>query len=188
MMKRKSKVLALGCALALLFFFCATAIAAEAEPKVGQQVPNVKFAKPISDEDAKYLGLDKTAEFTLKDIKSPYVLVEQFSTTCPHCMAQAPVINNLFNLVQQDANLKGKVKFLAVGQGNAEDAVKMWKAFHKVPFPLIPDPNSAMGKALNFSPYPVTVVLDKTGKIVIVHIGAFESADEVLKQLKSTLK
>ena len=35
-------------------------------------------------------------------IKSPYVLVEQFKTSCPHCMAQAPVLNNLYNLVQQD--------------------------------------------------------------------------------------
>lgn len=187
-MTRKSKVLALGCCLALILCYCANAVGAEAEPKVGQQVPNVKFGKPLSDEDAKYLGLSKTAEFTLKDIKSPYVLVEQFSTTCPHCMAQAPVLNKLFDLVQQDAALKGKVKFLAAGQGNDDSAVKMWKAFHKVPFPLVPDTNSAMGKALNFSPYPVTVLLDGTGKIVMVHIGAFESADEVLKEMKKIVK
>ena len=42
--------------------------------------------------------------------------------------------------------------------------------------------------ALNFTPYPVTVILDNTGKIVFVHIGAFESADEVLGKIKAVVK
>jgi hypothetical protein len=33
----------------------------------------------MSGEDAKYLGLGKVAEFTLLDIKAPYVLVEQMN-------------------------------------------------------------------------------------------------------------
>ena len=186
-MKRKSTLLALGCLLALVFFLGATALAADVEPKVGQTV-NAKFSKPMSEEDAKYLGLDKAAEFTVKDVKAPYLLVEQFSTTCPHCMAQAPVMNTLFSRVQQDPQLKDKVKFMAMGQGDPEEKVKMWKAFYKVTFPVMPDPKSTLGDALNFHPYPVTMVLDKNNKIVFLHIGAFENADEVLKELKTALK
>jgi len=187
-MSRSSKVLALFGCLTFVFFLCAISLAAEAEPKVGNNVGNPKFTKPMSDEDAKYLGLDKAGDFSLKDVKAPFVLVEQFSTGCPHCMHQAPVLNNLFAMVQQDPKLKEKIKFLAVGQGDAADKLMLWKAFHKVPFPLIPDVDSAFGKALNFSPYPVTVILDKTGKILVVHIGAFESADEVLKDIKKVVK
>lgn len=187
-MKLKSRWFALGCCLALLLFYASPLLAAEAEPKVGQQLGAVKFAKPLSDEDAKYLGLAKAEEFTLKDIKSPYVLIEQFNTTCPHCMHQAPALNQLFNLVQQDAALKGKVKFMSVGQKNDETAAKMWKGFHKVPFPVLPDPNAAMGKALNFSPYPVSILVDKSGKIIWLEIGAFESADEALKSIKAVVK
>lgn len=188
-MKRKNQLLILACCLAVICF-CATAsmVAAEAEPKVGQQVGNVKFPAPMSSEDAAYLGVPKGEPFTLKDIKAPYVLVEQFNTGCPHCMAQAPVLNNLYSMVQNDSALKGKLKFLAVAQGNDVSPVQMWKAFQKVPFPLIPDPNSTFGKAINFTPYPVTMVLDKSGKIAFVHVGAFESAEEVFKQIKSTLK
>lgn len=186
-MNRK-KLLILVCCVALVFCFCAVSLAAEAEPKVGNSVGNFKFPKPLSDEDAKYLGLAKVDAFALADIKAPYVLVEQFNTSCPHCMAQAPTMNSLYSLVQQDPALKGKLVFLAMGQANDETAVKMWKAFHKVAFPLLPDTGSTFGKALNFSPYPVTVVLDKTGKIVFVHIGAFESADEVLKNIKAVVK
>ncbi len=187
-MTRKSTLLALGCCLALIFCCYTAASGADVEPKVGQQLGPVKFASPLTEEDAKYLGLAKMEEFTLKDVKSPYVLVEQFSTSCPHCMAQAPVMNNLYNTVNQDAKLKDKIKFMAVGQGDGVEKLKMWKAFHKVPFPLIQDPKSALGDALNFHPYPVTFIVDKTGKILFVHIGAFESVDEVLKDIKAVVK
>lgn len=98
------------------------------------------------------------------------------------------MLNKLFAMVEQDAALKGKVKFLGVGQGNDANAVKMWKMFNKIPFPQIPDPKSTYGDALKFHPYPVTVLLDKTGKILLVHIGTFESADEVLKEIKGLAK
>jgi len=77
---------------------------------------------------------------------------------------------------------------MALGQGNDENAMKMWKAFHKVPFPLMADPNNTFGKALNFTPYPVTVVMDKSGKILWAHIGSFDNADEVLQQIKKVVK
>jgi peroxiredoxin len=185
----RNKVLVLSCVLALVGFLGAVSLAgAEADPKVGQMVGIVKFKAPLNEEGAKYLGLAKAAPFSLTDVKAPYVLVEQFNTSCPHCMAQAPVMNALFNKVQADPQLKDKLKFIGTGQGNEEVQLKMWMAFHKVPFPLVPDPDSTFGKALNFSPYPVTVILDKTGKIVFVHIGAFESADEVIAKIKQVVK
>jgi peroxiredoxin len=186
----RKKILVLSCCLALLFFCGAVLLAgaAEKDPVVGQTVPVVKFSGTITPEGSTYLGLAKQGPFTVKDVKAPYVLVEQFSTTCPHCMAQSPVMNTLFNMVQQDANLKSKIKFLGLGQGDNEMKMKMWKAFHKVPFPLAPDPNNSFGKALNFTPYPVTVVLDKTGKILFVHIGAFDDANEVLAKIKAIVK
>lgn len=103
-------------------------------------------------------------------------------------MAQAPVLNAVFNMVQKDAKLKDKLKVMAAAQGQDDAPVKMWKALHKVPFPLVPDQDSKLGKALNFSPYPVSVVLDKTGKVVWVHLGTFESADEALREIKKVVK
>jgi hypothetical protein len=79
-MNPKRLVAAIGC-LALICLGCAAALAAEAEPQVGQTVGNTKFPQPMSDADAKYLGLDKAGAFTLHDTKAPYVLVEQMNTT-----------------------------------------------------------------------------------------------------------
>ena len=79
-MDRKRMSMVMGC-LALVLLFGASALAAEAEPQVAQTVGSVKFSKPLSGEDAKYLGLEKPAEFTLQNIKAPYILVEQMNTT-----------------------------------------------------------------------------------------------------------
>ncbi len=98
------------------------------------------------------------------------------------------MLNKLYNLANQDSTLKGKLKFLAVGKDDNEIKMKMWKAFHKVPFPLVADPNAVFAKALNFSNYPVTMVLDKSGKIVWVHVGAFDNAEEALKGIKTVVK
>jgi peroxiredoxin len=185
----RNKLMVLSCVLALVFFLGAVSLAgAEAEPKVGQAVGIAKFKAPITEDGAKYLGLAKAGDFTLADVKGSYLLVEQFNTSCPHCMAQAPVMNTLYSKVQADPQLKDKLKIIGTGQGNEAAQLKMWQAFHKVPFPLVPDPDSSFGKALNFTPYPVTVVLDKTGKIVFAHVGAFESADEVYSKLKAIVK
>jgi peroxiredoxin len=188
-MNCKSTVLALGSLLALVFFLGGMAAAADVEPKVGQQV-NYKFGKPMSDADVKYLGLEKAGEFTVKDVKAPYLLVEQFSTTCPYCATQAGIINTIFSRVQQDPELKNKVRFVGEMQGDSADKVKAWKDVHKVPFPLIPDPESTLGDALNFHPYPVTFVLDKNHKIVYLLIGEMKNSDvdEVISWLKNTLK
>ena len=133
-MNFKRKLLALGCLLTLVLFMGGVVTAGDVEPKVGQQV-NYKFGKPMSDEDAKYLGLEKAQEFTVKDVKAPYLLVEQFSTTCIYCNTQAGVISTIFSRVQQYPLLKNKVKFAAEMQGDAADKVKAWKTSTRLPSP-----------------------------------------------------
>lgn len=78
-MNRNRMLVVAGC-LAFLFLLNAVSLAADAEPRVGQAVSSVKLPSPMSGEDAKYLGLSKVAEFSLQDIKAPYVLVEQMNT------------------------------------------------------------------------------------------------------------
>ena len=94
----RNKLMVLSCVLALVFFLGAVSLAgaAEKEPVVGQSVGIAKFKAPLTEDGAKYLGLAKAGDFTLADVKGSYLLVEQFNTSCPHCMAQAPVMNALY--------------------------------------------------------------------------------------------
>jgi hypothetical protein len=80
-MKQKRFSLVLATCLGLLMLCHPALVAAEAEPKVGLNIGNVCFSAPITAEDAAYLGLPGQADFTLNDIKAPYVLIESLKST-----------------------------------------------------------------------------------------------------------
>jgi peroxiredoxin len=185
MTKKRFSVL-LACCLGLSLLL--SGVPALAQPKVGDSVGNLQFSQPMSEADMKYLGLDKMGPFTLKDIKADYVLVDAFQTTCPHCIQQAPHLNKLYNLVSQNAKMKDKLKFVATGYQDNEMKLNAWKAIQKVPFPLLSDMDGKVFNALKLPGTPVSVILDKQGKVHWVHVGAFENADEVFKEIKAALK
>ncbi len=53
-------------------------------------------------------------------------------------------MNRLYNLVAK-SDLKDKVKFIAVGESDNEASLQRFKAAHKVPFPMVPDPDWDIG-------------------------------------------
>jgi len=103
-------------------------------------------------------------------------------------MAQAPVLNELFIKVAGDPALKDKIKFVAAAQGQDEKVAKMWKTVRKVPFAVVPDTDWKLSKAMNYSHYPVTMLVDKSGKVLWVHIADFENASWALTGIKKVVK
>jgi hypothetical protein len=79
-MKKKTLLLVVATILGAMMLGCPALVAA-AEPKVGLNIGNVPFSGPITAEDATYLGLAGQTDFTLQDIKSPYVLIESLHST-----------------------------------------------------------------------------------------------------------
>ena len=106
------------------------------------------------------MGLSGAGAFKLKQIGAPYVVLEIMRTSCPHCQEQAPGMNKFYHLVQ-GSDLKGKVKFLGVAQGCSANEVKQFKKRHKVPFPMLADPNGSVGQALHIEGVPTTVLLNR---------------------------
>ena len=80
-MKKKTLLLVLAAFFGALMVCNPALVAAEAEPKVGLNLGDVAFSAPITAEDAAYLGLAEAKAFTLKDINSPYVLIESLHST-----------------------------------------------------------------------------------------------------------
>ena len=103
-------------------------------------------------------------------------------------MAQAPVLNALFAKVGSDPELKDKIKFVAAAQGQDQAVVKMWKKAYKVPFAVVPDTGWKLSKAMHYSHYPVTMLVDKDGKVLWVHIADFENPNWALAGFKKVVK
>ena len=59
---------------------------------------------------------------------------------------------------------------------------------YKVPFALVADPEWEIASALNITGTPTTVVVDKSGKVVVLHDGVFSDANKAFKQLKAKLR
>lgn len=170
--------------LALLLVFSGSLAAAAL--KIGYQAGNMKFAKVISETDQKYLGLKTPGPFTLRDVQTKYVLIEVLNANCPHCMEQAGAMNRLYRLVE-GSDLKDRLKFIGV-LSNSEAAVNRWKKAYKVPFALAPDPEGEIAGDLNITGTPTTVVVDKSGKVMVLHDGVFGDPNKAFNQLKAKLK
>jgi peroxiredoxin len=182
-MPQKFALLALAACLALVLGGPGRLSGAVAASKIA----HLKFSGAISDADRQYLGLEKPGAFSLQDIKAPYVLLEIMRTTCLHCVEQTPAMNQLFQLVAKSP-LKGKVKFIGAGESDDEAALQRFKTAHKVSFPLVPDPAWDIGTLFNISGTPTTVLLDKTGKVLMLEEGVFNRASQVFKELKAKIK
>ncbi len=154
---------------------------------VGFMAANLKFAKTMAPADQAYLGLKNPGAFTLKDIQADYVLVEVLNADCPHCMEQAAALNRLYRLVEA-SDLKDRIKFIGV-VSNSDSRAAGWKNAYKVPFPLVPDPEWVIGNdILKISGTPTTVVLDKQGKVIILHDGVFADANNAFQGLRAKIK
>ena len=180
---RKTFSLALAAALALLLLGAALTSAA----KINRQITRFTFSGPITASDQHYLGLSRPGPFHLRDIKAPYVLLEIMRTTCPHCVEQVPAMNRLYRLVAK-SRLKNKLKFIALGESDNAASLKRFKAAHRVPFPMIPDPDWRICDVFSIEGTPTIIVVDQQGRVLFTEDGVFENAGRVFKQLKRRLK
>ena len=187
-MKKKTFLPVLAMCLGVAILCLATRAAAEREPRVGINIGNVSFAAPVTAEGAAYLGLRGQTPFTLSDIKAPYVVVESMYIHCAHSRAQAPILNELYRLVAGDPRLRNQIKFVAAHQGLGQDAAKRWKKSMNVPFAVVPDTGSRLSAAMNFSPYPVTMLVDKGGTVLWVRVGEFHDAYGALQGIKKAIR
>lgn len=142
----------------------------------GDFFPEFSFPMTLSRGDVEYLGLPtkflglvKGDSFSLKDIKADIIVVEYMNKYCFSCQIQAPVMNQVFETVGKDPQLRGKVKFLAIGVGNNQTEVDSFKAEKKVPFPMIPDPKFQAYEAIGDpGATPFTLILRKTDSGMVV--------------------
>ena len=170
----------------IIFFIGLTgaALAANKPPQKGEGLPTINLPVPKNPDEKNYLGLPGTGTFKISQIKAKVVIVEIFSMYCPYCQKDAPGINELYRLIENNTDLKNKIKIIGIGAGNSSYEVEVFRKTYNVPFPLFPDKDFTIHKACGEvrTPYFMVVKINEDGTHQIVHtqLGEYPGAESFL--------
>jgi peroxiredoxin len=180
------KLLALFAVMALLFsLFVFPALAANKPPEKGERLPVFNLPIPKNPDERNYLGLSGSGLFKIPQIKAKTVILEFFSMYCPICQKDAPGVNELYRLIENNPVIKNKVKLIGIGAGNSPYEVEVYKKTFDVPFPLFPDKDFVIHQACGEvrTPYYMVVKMNDDGTHQIVHaqLGDYPGAEKFLE-------
>lgn len=183
-MKRKISLLLLM--IFIVFMNTANCFAESSPPQTGSAFPEIELPKPANPVDLNYLGLSGSGIFKVQQIKADAVIIEIFSMYCPYCQGEAPNINNLYTLIENNPAIKNKIKIVGIGINNSLFETDIFKKKYKVAFPLIPDGDFKLHKVIGEvrTPYFIVVKL-KGGKKEVIYskLGALGDNKAFLEQI-----
>jgi len=161
------------------------ALTADKPPEKGEVLPLINLPVPKNPEEKNYLGLSGSGLFKIPQIKANAVIVEIFSMYCPFCQKDAPGVNELYRLIENNPDVKNRVKLIGIGAGNSSYEVEVFKKTYNVPFPLFPDKDFTIHKACGEvrTPYYMVVKINENGTHQIVHtqLGDYPGAEPFLE-------
>jgi len=171
--------------MALLFsIIILSAMAANKPPEKGEVLPVINLPVPKNPDERNYLGLSGSGLFKIPQIKAKVVIIEIFSMYCPYCQKDAPGVNELYRLIENNAGVKNKIKLIGIGAGNSSYEVEIFKKTYNVPFPLFPDKDFIIHQACGEvrTPYFMVVKINDDGTHQIVHsqLGNYPGAEPFL--------
>ncbi|OGP54571.1 MAG: hypothetical protein A2162_10330 [Deltaproteobacteria bacterium RBG_13_52_11b] len=151
------------------FLFCASPKPPNVVLRSGDPLPRLSFQDNLTPEEEKYLGIGGKKTFSLDEIKSQLILIEYINTNCMHCISSIPILNETYQTIEQDADLKGKIKMIAIGVGNTPMEVEAFKKNYGIPHPLLTDTEFEAHKAVGEPrvPFIVAARKDRKGRWIV---------------------
>ena len=185
-MKRVGEIQILFAVMTIFFIgLTGAALAANKPPQKGEGLPVINLPVPKNPDEKTYLGLSGIGFFKIPQIKTSAVIVEIFSMYCPYCQKDAPGVNELYRLIENNPDIKNKIKIIGIGAGNSSYEVEVFKKTYNVPFPLFPDKDFTIHKACGEvrTPYFMVVKINEDGTHQIVHtqLGGYPGAEPFLE-------
>ena len=111
-----------------------SALSANKPPEKGEQFPVINLPIPKSLDEKNYLGLSGSGSFKIQQIKAKVVIIEIFSMYCPYCQKDAPGVNELYRLIENNLDIRNKIKLIGIGAGNSSYEVEVLKKHIISPF------------------------------------------------------
>ena len=158
----------------------------------GSLFPHLIFKERISKQTQNYLGVPKNRFFSFGEINASLTVIELFNTYCVSCPKNVPVLNKTYLYINNDPELKGKVKIFGIAAGNNKNEVEHYRGGHGVLYPILADPDFSIHDALGSPRVPYTLFIKKNvkGKDIVgdTHMGFFDSPDDCMGIIKRLLQ
>lgn len=154
----------------------------------GDVLSELEFVAPENPVDRKYLGLPEGKKFRLPQVKAKLLVIELFSMYCPVCQRDAQAVNEFYSLLKKIPGLQDDVKMLGIGSGNTPYEVKVFREKFNIQFPLVPDDNFVVQKALSDEIRTPTFLVAKIApggklEIILSKVGEIKESGEFLKMI-----
>lgn len=131
----------------------------------GTTVPAGKLAAPFALEDL------NGRLVTLADLRGKIVFLNVWATWCGPCREEMPSIETLYNEFKNNKDLV----ILAVSQDTeGRSAVEQYVEKNGYHFEVLLDPQNKVGESYDVGGVPETFIIDRDGRIVAHHMGAFD--------------
>lgn len=110
---------------------------------------------------------------SLADYRGSVVLVNLWATWCPPCQAEMPNLESFYN-EYRDAGLV----VVGIEDGDPRAQVTSFVAAHGITFPVWLDPTyDATDRAFKTSNLPTSYVIDRSGQVRLMWVGAISAAN-----------
>jgi thiol-disulfide isomerase/thioredoxin len=156
--------------------------AAGSAPVKGGTLPSILLPVPEDSDEKTYLGLSGEGFFQIPQIKAEGVLMKVFNIYCPVCQSTALAMAKLYRQIENNPDLKNKIKLIGIGAGNTPTEIEAFKQTHNIPFPIFPDEDLAIHNSLGEVRIPtfIAIRMEKDGSHKIVHTHLGDLTDTVL--------
>ena len=187
-MKNRMVFITLLTALALTA--CATAKISDEQYKpaiAGDVLPVIELPVPQDGRLQEYLSVSGAGLFSVDQIKADIVIIKLFSVYCPLCHKDAPKMNQLYAKIESNAELKGRLKLIAIGAGNSVQQVAQFREEYGLKFPVFADGDASIHKRLGSVKFPyymgVKLDGDHSARIFYARLGQIKDTDTFLQSI-----
>jgi len=175
-----NRILILSVLVILSLTFHPTAFAVNVSLLKGEKLPAINLPVPKNSDEKIYLGLSGGGVFKISQVKAQAVLIKIFNLYCPICQSTAGVMTEIYKQIENNPDLKGKIKLIGIGAGNNFLEVEVFKQNHNISFPIFPDEDFTIHKAFGEvrTPFFIAVKMEGEGspEIIHTHLGGLTDA------------
>ncbi len=123
-------------------------------------------------------------QITLSSLRGKVVFLNVWATWCGPCREEMPSMETLYEAFKDRSDFV----ILAVSQDRrGRAAVQPFVEKNHLQFDVLLDPDNVVGDAYNVSGVPETFIIDRKGRIVAHHMGAFDWSQTDVRQALNEL-